>query len=131
MNQAVNDISSFIVSESGAFPSMNELNTRAVANRRAVEREMRRTENMIRSIVHNLLEGKIGKMDALKDIRNILQERVELPELRAVVNDALNEYPDLMVGGKKRGRRTRKQRKTKKSRKNKKGMPRRLTRKAK
>lgn len=105
MNQAVNDISSFIVNESGAYPSINLLENVGAANREAIKQEMQQVENVVRPVVRKLLEGSIGKLEALKDIRNILQERIDLADLRRVLNDALSEHPELMVGGKRKTRR--------------------------
>jgi len=105
MNIAIDDVSSYVVSESGAFPSVNELDNLAEANRLAIRQEMERSKQEVRLVIRKMLEGSIGKMEALRDIRNILHEGIELPDLRNVLNDALSEHPELMVGGKRKTRR--------------------------
>jgi len=114
MNQAIHDISSFVVSESGAFPSVNEFTKLAAANRRAIEQEMKQKEEAVRPVVRKLLEGKINRVDAVKELRNILHGKIGEEELSEVLRNALSEHPELMVGGKRKTRRG-KRRKSKKS----------------
>ena len=105
MDQTISDISSFVVNESGAFPSVNALENVAAANRHAIKKEMKQVEKKVQPVIRKLLEGSIEKLEALKDIRNILQERIDLADLREVLSDALSEHPELMVGGKRKTRR--------------------------
>ena len=66
---------------------------------------MKQVEKKVQPVIRKLLEGSIEKLEALKDIRNILQERIDLADLREVLSDALSEHPELMVGGKRKTRR--------------------------
>jgi hypothetical protein len=114
MNQAVSDISSFVVSESGVFPSIKQFDELAKANQQAIEQEMKQVKDNVRPVVRKLLDGAVDRVDAVKEIRNILHGEIKEEKLSEVLEHALNEYPELMAGGKRKTRRG-KRRATKRS----------------
>lgn len=115
MNQAVSDVSSFVVSESGVFPSVKAFKKLAAANQRAIEQEMKEVEDAVRPVVRKLLNRRISRAAAVKEIHNILHGKIGEEALGKVLEDALGEHPELMVGGKRKTRRGKRGKKTRRA----------------
>lgn len=62
-------------------------------------------ENEVRVVVRKLLNGRITRVTAVKEIHNVLHGRIGEEELSVVLEHALSEQPELMVGEKRKMRR--------------------------
>lgn len=134
MNQIIDDISSYIVSESGVFPSVNQLENMDAVQRQNIMMSMDALKNNIRTTVGKYVRGEQTKFQTVSAMVNAFGNRISRDEATDLLNDAKEEHEELenLAGGKKKskghkaqgkraraGKHTQKVKKTKHSKKSK------------